>query len=204
MMEVIGPKLGELTAEALDVSIDAITDNEVVKDIPVLGWAVKAASIVMTLRDRLFLAKIHRFLKVAQPTDETRRLAARLASGEEEANRTVEVLLLAIEQINDLEKAPMLARLFTAFLRGEMSAADFRRLTAAVNAAVVDDLQTLAGLGSNPSGSSRDYKDLVEALRHTGLTDSIHRTIVTSDDVNLAEAVTPLGRTFARAVGAGV
>ena len=115
-----------------------------------------------------------------------------------------EVLLFAIDQINDLDKAPILARIFAAFLRVEISSADLRRMTAAVNGATVDDLRSLAGLGPDPSGESGGHKDLVDALRHTGFTDSTAHSLVTSDAVDLREAITPLGKAFARAVGAGI
>ena len=140
MTDEIAPRVVEFSADLLEVGVDALTDNEVLKEIPVLGSAVKIAGIGKTIKDRIFLAKIRRFLAAAEPTEEGRRFAAQLQSGERDAERTAEVLLLAIDQINDLEKAPILAKMFAAFLRGETNSAGFRRMTAAVNAAVVDDL----------------------------------------------------------------
>jgi hypothetical protein len=122
-----------------------------------------------------------------------------LASGNTDARRTADVLLLALDEINDLTKAPILAAVFAAFLRGKISPADFRRITAAVNSAVVDDLNTIASLGPNPSGSAKQHGEVLNALRHTGLTDTAQDVVVagTSD---LTEAVTPLGKLFIAAL----
>jgi hypothetical protein len=191
----------ELSAELLEPLIDTLTDNQILKDVPVLGSAVKIAMLGKTITDRIFLAKVRRFLTAIDPATVTkaRKFAEELASGEEDAVRTAEVLILALDEINDLEKAPILAALFAAFLSGEITKADFRRITAAVNSAVADDLLALAALGSDPSGSSAEYSPLIDALRHTGLTGDSHDAII-AGDVDLAAAVSPLGKSFVRAI----
>ena len=198
----IGSEALELSAELLEPALDALTDNEILKDVPVLGIAVKVAGIGKSISDRIFLAKVKRFLDAIDPATikEARHFAARLAAGESDAKRTAEAVVLALDDINDLAKAPMLAAIFAALLRGEMSPADFRRISAAVNAAVVDDLVALAALGPDPSGKSDDYAAVVNAMRHTGLTDSTVHNVVTSNRVDLTEAVTPLGKAFAQAL----
>lgn len=197
----------ELSADLLEPLIDTFTDNQVLKDVPVLGSAVKVAALGKTITDRIFLYKVKRFLTEIDPATikEARKFAEELEAKEADAVRTAEILLLALDSMNDLEKAPILAALFTAFLKGEMSKADFRRTTAAVNSAVVDDLHTLTSLGPNPKGSykEKNHRAVIEGLRHTGLTDDPRDIVVTNDEPDLADAVTPLGKVFILALGRG-
>lgn len=204
-MNSIRLKSLELSTDLLEPWLDYFTDNQVhqvLKDVPVLGSAVKVALLGKTITDGIFLHKVKRFLEAIHPATVTDagKFAEELENKDRDAVRTAEFLLLALDSMNDLEKAPILAALFTALLKGEMSKADFRRITAAVNSTVVDDLQALASLGPNPKGSSKAYVAVIDGLRHTGLTGEPRDVVVASTDVDLAEAVTPLGKIFSRAL----
>jgi hypothetical protein len=106
-------------------------------------------------------------------------------------------LLLALDKADDLDKAPILAALFQAFLRGEIRSAEFRRLTAAVNSAVIDDLRELSSFGVRPVGNAEEYSDVINALRHTGLTGSADGfSLAFGGGPTFDEAILPLGKTF--------
>jgi hypothetical protein len=158
----------ELAADLVEPVFDDWTkdlmDSEVLKEIPFIGSAVKLAVLGKTITDRIFLKKVNKFLTSLDPAlgAKTRKFGEELRSGDKDAERTAEVLLLALDAIDDLEKAPILAAVFSAFLLGEIDKAQFRRMTAAVRAGMSDDLLALA------SGS--DNIELVDSLRHTGLT----------------------------------
>lgn len=204
MARKIFSKITDLAADLAEPALDAIINNEILKDIPVLGSAVKVAGLGQTISDRIFLAKIQRFLSALEPVSspEAQRFSEELASGDADASRTAETLLLAIDIADDLAKTPIIASVFQAFLQGDISKGEFRRIIAAVNAAVVDDLLAVAAFGAEPSGSSKEHSALINALRHTGLTDEA-RTVWVAGSPDLAEAITPLGKAFARAISIG-
>jgi hypothetical protein len=188
----------ELSADLLepfvDTFVDTLGDYQVLKDVPILGSAVKIAGIGKSISDRIFLLKVRRFLTAIDPTTtaKARTFAEELRSGEAGAGRTAQVLVFALNTMDDLEKAPILAAVFTAFLLGEINNVEFRRITAAVNAALVDDLLALASLGSESGGKS-DQMEVVDSLRHTRLTVE-SGTFWTPE--TLGDAVTPLGKKF--------
>jgi len=207
MAREILSKLTDLAADlaepALDaISLGAIIDNEIIKEIPLLGAAVKIAGLGKTISDHIFLAKIKRFLSAFETVSipEAQRFAEELASGDTDAARTAETLLLAIDLADDLAKTPIIASVFQAFLQGDMSKSEFRRIIAAVNAAVVDDLLEVAAFGAEPSGSAKEHSILIDALRHTGLTEDARTFLVAQGNPDLAVAITPLGKAFARAM----
>ena len=201
MTREISSKLSELSADLIEPALDAMIENQFLKDIPALGAAVKIAGIGKTISDRIFLAKIQRFLAALDPvlSPEAQRFSEELESGEADASRTAENLLLAIDLADDLKKAPIIAALFQAFLRGDVNKSEFRRMVAAVNAAVVEDLLELAAIGTKPIGTAEEHTTLIDALRHTGLTDTA-LNIVTHGVPDLEETITPLGRAFASAI----
>ncbi|SRR6266478_2614114 len=198
MGEKIFDKVVELSADLLEPAWDEIFKDPILKDVPVLGTAVKAASLVQGISDRLFFIKITRFLEALdrESRAKAKEFAGEIQCGNEDANRVAETLLLAIDKIDDLQKAPVLAAIFASFLRGEMSKADLRRLIFAVNSAAVDDILTLASIGLDPSGRSKECTDALTALQHTGLSQAGVEFVVTEKDADISDMITPLGQKF--------
>jgi hypothetical protein len=192
----------DLAEPALDELIASLSDSEILKDVPVLGSVVKLAGIGKSISDRIFLAKVKRFVTAMDPAtkEKAHAFGEKLKSEDADAERIAEVLVLALEAINDLDKAPMLAAIFTAFLLGEIDQVEFRRMTAAVDAAMVDDLLALIRLDPRaPSGyRSKNYIATMDLLRHTGLTTEARNVIVASGEEldPHGDAVTPLGKKF--------
>jgi hypothetical protein len=58
----------DLTTEGLDILLDSALEEGLVRDIPVVGWMVKTYGVVHTVRERIFLRKILRFLRGTQAT----------------------------------------------------------------------------------------------------------------------------------------
>jgi hypothetical protein len=198
--------VSEVMAEVLEPLfdnkvVDSLTNNQIIRDLPCLGIPVRTALLGKTVSDWLFLAKVRRFLKAIDPTTavKARKFADELESGNKDAARTAQVLLLALDAMDDLEKAPIIAALFAAFLRGEITKPDFRRMMNAVTSAVTDDLLELASLGSEPSGFVGKHATLINSLRHTGLTGDSSVTVI-AGEADFTEAVSPLGQSFLRAM----
>lgn len=189
----------DLIADLSEAVLDTLINNQILQNIPVLGTAVKLARTGSSISDRIFLLKIQKFLDAFEPdsSEEVQRFAQELESGDVDASRTAGTLLLVIDQIDDLAKAPIIAVIFRALLQRDIDKSEFRRMVAAVNAALVDDLLEVIDLGVEPNGSLDGHSDLINALRHTGLTDDPKMTIAYGD-ADLKDAVTPLGKNFNR------
>lgn len=199
----------ELAADLLEPAVDALLSNGVLKDIPVLGTAVKLASIGRSISDRIFLAKIQRFLAGlgAEDTPGSRKFAEELESGDADAHRTAATVLLAIHQMDDLEKGPILSAVFSAFLRGELSKAGLRRAVAGINAALADDVLELLTLPAHDvkRTDAWDHTDeVLHVLRHTGFTKPVTPVnevlAVPWGTINRAECITGLGRIVVNAL----
>ena len=202
MGEKIVDQVAGLAADLLEPAWDEVFKDPILKDVPVLGTALKAASLAQSISDRIFFLKIRRFLNALDRDSraKAKAFANEIQSGNEDSNRVAETLLLAIDKIDDLQKAPVLAAIFASFLRGEMSNADLRRLIFAVNSAAVDDILKLASMGRRPSGQSKEYEAVLSALTHTGISQDGVDYVVAEDLTDISKMITPLGEKFLDAV----
>jgi len=54
--------LQEVAIDLSEVALDSLTDNEIIKDIPVVGTFVRLARATMSIPDRIFAKKVERFI----------------------------------------------------------------------------------------------------------------------------------------------
>lgn len=133
-------------SEVLEFALDQLLDEGLLKDFPVVGTAIKLAGLGKSIRDRLFLAKLQRFLSALPDVqaEEKEKFQEKVQSDKDFRNRVGETLLLIIERLDSLEKPEMLAKTFAYFMKGKISESDFRRLASAIDLAFIDDLKFLS------------------------------------------------------------
>lgn len=194
-------KFIEIAADFLEPAIDTLVHSGILREIPLLGTAVKLAHASRSVGDRIFLVKIATFLRGLEAVEETEasEFARKLAEDPTAAERTGQTLLLLIDSLDDLEKARVLAVVFAAYLRGEVERRDFRRLGSAVGMAMVDDICALvdADVEGRASTEEEHLRRLgaMHALRTTGLTSlSDSAFAFTGKRSFISTGVTPLGQ----------
>lgn len=140
-MDIDNP-LVDVTAENLEVVIDALTKNDVVREIPFLSTAVGLLKTYRNVRDGLFTEKLKKFLRDIDSIDEhsKQELFNKIATDSAEANKVGRTTLVILERATDLEKASIIATLFIAYGLGHLTSAEFRRICEAVDHAFIDDL----------------------------------------------------------------
>jgi hypothetical protein len=196
MKEMKERALLEAALENTEVVVDQFISNDLVKDIPFVGTALKACKAVADIRDRLFLAKISRFLTELNSVrlEIKEALKEKMTNNTEEAKKIGEVVLLVPDKVSDLEKPEILAKIFLAHIDNQVTFDDFRRITEAVSQAFVDDLRTLIDKDSIPSKSQEAY---LRYLTITGLTEIVSEKIF--DEMGNLYELNELGRNFLEA-----
>ena len=159
----------EAALEGVEGIADAFTENEILKDIPVVGIAAKALKAAGDIRDRAFAAKITRFVQALDEiTPEAReKIRQRIAANPEEAQQVGETLFLVLEKITALDKAKILAYLFVAYTMGRVGPVDFRRMADIIDQAFIDDLEGLLNARQTGHNTHTEY---MKHLTRTGLT----------------------------------
>ncbi len=184
----------EAVLENTEVIVDQFISNDLVKDIPLVGTALKSCKAVADIRDKLFLAKISRFLtELNSVRPEVKEvLKGKMTNNPEEAKKVGEVVLLVLDKMSDLEKPEILAKVFLAYIYDQVTFDDLRRITEAVTQAFVDDLRTLIDKDSIPDKSQEAY---LRYLTSTGLTEIVSKESY-DEAGNLYYELTELGRKF--------
>ncbi len=159
----------EAVFENVEAVIDAATKDEVIKNIPVVGTVTNLLKAAGSLRDKVFAAKLTRFLQpLGETTPEAReKIRQKAAANPDEAREVGEAVLLVVEKITALDKAQILAYVFIAYTQGHIGLTDFLRLCDAIDQAFIYDLNEL--LGTRKGGHSKTA-DCMKHLTRTGLT----------------------------------
>lgn len=165
-------ELLEVALDNAEVLIDQYIDNEVVKEIPVLGTALKLVKAATDIRDRMFAAKIAKFLSALNSVSEEQKekLRNKMKNQPEEVNKVGEVILFTLDRLSDLNKPVIISKLFLAYVDGYLKGNDFRRIVEAVDIAFIDDLSKFFSIHNPPKKSQEPY---LRYLARTGLTEVV-------------------------------
>jgi hypothetical protein len=138
-------KLLELLADFGEVALDVTLEEGLLKDIPVIGSAIKIAAITKNIPNQLFLSKMKRFLqkidKISQEDKEN--FIQDLDSKPELKSKVGEYLVLIIDRLDDMDKTDILAELFIKYVKNNIDLETFRRLASAIDIAFIEDIKAL-------------------------------------------------------------
>jgi hypothetical protein len=132
----------DITAEGLDILLDSALEEGLVQDIPIVGWLVKTYDLMHTVRDRIFLRKILRFLRGTQATtaEERHAFAERMEADPAYQRQVGESLFLLLDRHETVDKSELLGRVFAALIRQEISEEAFQRYAFIIDRLFLQDL----------------------------------------------------------------
>lgn len=165
---VYSPELNQLGLDLSEVALDALLDDGILKDLPIIGSIVNLFKGAMDIRDRIFVAKIARFLfnLTGTPFEQRESFKREIHENSKIKRKVGESLMLILDRLDDIEKTDFLAKCFRAFLCNNISFDQFRRLSAAIDIAFIADLKTICSKRSNVDEEEHIY---LSNLARTGL-----------------------------------
>lgn len=185
----------------IEVAVDAITANDAVAAIPVVGTAIKVCKGFNDLRSRAFAAKLDAFVSTPDLVRSSFKaaLVKLVQSSPSEARKVGEMLFLALNRYIDLDKPVVLGKVFVAYVDGVITATELQRLAQAIDIAFAADLHSLAAADQHAIHGQWDGARFpwMETLIPSGLTVSTARGVGV---VRPFTEVTPLGQTLWKAV----
>jgi hypothetical protein len=166
------PEAKSLAIDLAEIGLDGLLSEGVLKHIPFLKTIVACRKTWEAIHDQLFLRKVAGFV-VADPTfteaEKTTFLNTALTNPIA-SKQLGDALVLILDKLDDLEKPTMLKKVFAAYVRGHIHYADFRRLSAGINAAFVGDLKAMLVRPAPAEANSDGFWALLEpaGFAHTG------------------------------------
>ncbi|QSA99911.1 hypothetical protein JWZ98_14615 [Methylomonas sp. EFPC1] len=203
LLSVLGNKGGkDLIQEAAEFSLDALLDDGVVKDIPIVGSVAKLYSVAVGAQGYVFAKKIRKFLAELSsiPQQQREDFALKLEEDKKLRERTVETVLALLDKLDDLQKASLLARAFTGYVRDEFDFSTFQRLATAVDRCLVADLPLLEKM-ANPISLEGYIGDM---LVSAGLATIESIPAIRASGVNKTYGISHLGELFVQVVVKGL
>ncbi len=114
----------ETAMEYVELGIDAMLEDGVIKDIPFIGTLVSIAKVGVTVRDRIFVQKLLKFLSSLNdvPAEARRDMVRKLEADVAYGRRVGEHLIEVIDRIDSQRKPHMVAKVFSAYVEGKIDA----------------------------------------------------------------------------------
>jgi len=203
LLSVLGNKGGkDLIQEAAEFSLDAVLDDGLVKDIPIVGAVAKLYSVAVGAQGYVFAKKIRKFLVELSsiPQQQREDFARKLEEDKKLRERTVETVVTLLDKLDDLQKARLLARAFAGYVRNEFDFSTFQRLAAAVDRCLVADLPLLEKMQRPVSLEGYIGDMLVSA----GLATIESIPAIRASGVNKTYGISHLGELFVQIVVKGL
>ena len=195
--------LVEVLAEQAEIIADGLTDNEVLRELPVFGWGLKLAKAGMNIRDRIFIAKLKAFIDEFDNSSFhiKEKWKAEVSKNGERSSRIGETLFLVVEQANDLSKPSLCAVLFIAYIDGCISEEMLFRLVQVVDKCFVSDLMYFLDADDFPDPIGQGAEWMSEEGYHLVSLEFVGLTVANS---GMEVEITDLGESLRRAYRCGI
>jgi hypothetical protein len=153
-------------ASLADVGLDALLDEDILRNIPIFGSIISFYKTGIGIRDRLYIKKVARFLRALSVADKKKRaeLVAHLENKKFKI-RFSENILMLIENADDIRKADVMGNLWAACADGNITYQDALRLCFMVNRAYYTDFEYLAKM---KNGVQKEGASIAESLFSAG------------------------------------
>jgi hypothetical protein len=186
----------EAVLQNIEVAIDAVTSNEVIAAVPVIGTAFKLCKGLDDLRSRALAAKLAAFLSLPAMSTAAAKaaIARKVQTSPDEARKIGEALFLVLDRFIDLDKPEILAKLFIAYVGDTISSVDLQRLAQAIDIAFSGDLHDLLQAEEsviNGGSLAATYAPWMSTLIPSGLTINNSQGVGV---VKVRNEPTPLGK----------
>lgn len=134
--------LGSLAAEYAELGLDAILDDNIAKDIPILSTVIGMVKVGFDIKGRIYLKKVASFLSpIGETTQQEREEFVREHC--DNIKRFEETIMLILEHADRIEKTNLIGKVFKACILREITYAEALKLSHMINRAFWGDLQQL-------------------------------------------------------------
>lgn len=137
-------QIKEITKDLTEVAIDTFFNDGILKDIPIVGTFFNLYNLSQNISNSFFTKKILKFLFELNSVSNKERLNfIEQLDNENESAKIGEKLLIIINNLEDVDKATIIGKLFKLAIEGKIEMQTFMRLSYMVDRAYLEDLKVL-------------------------------------------------------------
>ncbi len=140
--KTLNSDLMNISKDVLEVGIDSILEDGLLKDIPGLNILSSLAKVGLNIKDRLFIKKLLHFLYETQsiPLKERRKTIQAINDSDDFQTKVGEKLIFIIDKADEAIKAKILGQLFSLVLEEKLGYQMFLRCAESINKIFTTDL----------------------------------------------------------------
>lgn len=142
MIETLTSDLGGISSEILELGIDSLLKDGILKDIPIVSSIISVYNFGVSIRERFFIKKVIKFLYSLKDTTTEERVEF-LNKHSEDKHQLGEKLIVILDRLDDIYKATLIGNLFSNYLYENISLVTFQRLSQIIDRCFVEDLKYL-------------------------------------------------------------
>ena len=120
----VSEEMSSTLADIAEVGLDAILDDGLFKDVPMISTALSIYKIGQSVKERYYVKKLARFIWAmnSKVVDEDARqyYKRKLEGDDKQRNRELEYIMILLDRYISYDKPDMLAKLYLAYLRHEI------------------------------------------------------------------------------------
>lgn len=191
-----------ITGEYVELGLDALVEDGLFKDIPIVSTAVAVYRIGKSIRERHHIAKLISFLNEINKgiADEEKREKYRedFTTNEKFRNKELEYVLILIDRYIGFDKPQMLAKLYLAYLDAGIKWDEFTQYAEVIDRLLPGDIY-LSSAGFKFARSKSDSQQRLAALglmKGTVPNPNIDNGVLSFSSSGLNYEITKFGRTL--------
>ncbi|MGU5653435.1 hypothetical protein [Aeromonas allosaccharophila] len=144
--------LSNLAVNLGEVGIDAILDNGILRDIPILSSILGGINAIGSIRDALFTKKLVNFLSELSdiPVEQRRNMIDSIDNQNDFKIKVGEKLIYIIEKAEDHYTSKIIAVFFAEFLAGAITYNQFLKISRIIDNMFIGDFLEFANESSQP------------------------------------------------------
>lgn len=181
-------EFSDISENLAEVGIDAILEEGVLKDIPIVSTLVGLAKCAKSIPDLIFAAKVNKFLSTLASIEQQEKdnFLNNVNKDKDKLRKTGQIIIFNLDSANCLKKSEILGLVFKAYLVGEIKFEIFEVMCNVVNFVDTNNLITLIFavkedlLWKNPQYGHLIQTDFIETKHLVSIDDEegfkIHQT----------------------------
>lgn len=156
------PDLQEIFIEASETGIDAIIDEGIARDLPIIRILYSGIRVAHGISNYLLVKKILTFLGEQSQIDNQQRvkMIQKINKSRSYKIKVGEKLLYILDKCDDHYSALLIGQLFAAFIKEEIKYSDFLKGASIINGCFIDDLARFINSSSELFDREGDMEEI--------------------------------------------
>lgn len=137
----------DLTQDLLEIGLDSILENEILKEIPVIKTIAVVGKIGLSIKERAFAKKLIRFIYEFNngtiSEDDLIKFRSKMESSKSYRDETTEQLIIILDRLEETKKTSYICKLFIGYIENKISWDNFISFSQYVSFMTTKDFKLL-------------------------------------------------------------